>query len=1089
MIIDPVSGLGMIFGLLAWFRSEVGGRLSKDEILRRLECQDVIRDYLEWLSKKDRSQLLAEIENHKSELMDYMEKLVPSLESAFNTVLAEIYRNHKEVMAKLDTLSSDFLRVTVKDLFKPMPKVGNIPPFFRRPSFLLDAKNEVVPFHGRKQELENLHAWAHNESQLGIRIYTASGGMGKTRLLRQLCHELNAVGWVAGFLSEDIDDFTRREIRFLMTSPVPQLFVVDYPQEQTSSVEKLLESLSRLFQQSKIHRSRVILLVRETGDWWDYLTHKGSLRELLEPERGIVELPIQLGPLEPPTALAERRFVYTDAARQFAELLGQADPGLPKIELGDRIFDRVLLIHMAAYAAVCGRPLQAEDALWNFVVEREKTRIQETLQDAGLDPRTYNSVARQIMALITLVGGSSNAAVEQLSSRLSVLRDITSVQRRKVLDLLHTLYPGISDQEHHHIAAIEPDLLGEHFITSLGVEWQEALSVALSSTHIPFVTKALTHANRISRRSDEFTVAVEGELFRRFSKLGSMALEIAKAEPLPMAIILTQVAGKLSDLGDLGELGALEHALPSLTTELRTFAYLVTKAALQVLPAKDLANRSRLLNHLANRLSDIGQSHAALQPAQEAVNLNRALVERNRDAFLPALAGSLSNLSIRLGQLGHRDDEALEPAKEAVSLHRELEERNRDFFVPALATALNNLALRLHEVGQIDEALQASQETVKLRRELVEKNRIAFLPDLGSSLNNLSIMLSNFGQRGAALEPAREAADLYRELVGKNRDAFLPALGKSLNNLAVRLGDLGQRDTALQSTQEAVHIQRELVEKYRDAFLPDLAGSLTNLTNRLGDLGQHDAALQTSQEAVVLYRELAKKNRIAVLPDLAASLNNLANSHSNLEQRDAALQPAQEAVSLFRELAGENREAFLPGLAGSLTNLALNFRALRQGDAALQPAQEAVSFNRELVKKNREAFLPSVANSLNNLTLTLKMLGQSDMALQSIQEAVDLQRELALKNGNVFIPQLAKALGAMGSTFRSVGRMTEAKQSYEEAAVLLHPFFKKSPQAFFRLQEAFLHETFAILNNIDQQPSEDLLTIIDEFNRYLKRQV
>ena len=68
-MIDPVSGVGMLLGLLAWLRSELGGRFSIDDILSRLASQDTIQDYLEWLRRKDHSQLLAEIEGVKHELM------------------------------------------------------------------------------------------------------------------------------------------------------------------------------------------------------------------------------------------------------------------------------------------------------------------------------------------------------------------------------------------------------------------------------------------------------------------------------------------------------------------------------------------------------------------------------------------------------------------------------------------------------------------------------------------------------------------------------------------------------------------------------------------------------------------------------------------------------------------------------------------------------------------------------------------------------------------------------------------------------------------------------------------------------------
>lgn len=45
--IDPLTGIGLLISLLDWFRSEYGGRLTKEAILHRLESQDTVRDYLE----------------------------------------------------------------------------------------------------------------------------------------------------------------------------------------------------------------------------------------------------------------------------------------------------------------------------------------------------------------------------------------------------------------------------------------------------------------------------------------------------------------------------------------------------------------------------------------------------------------------------------------------------------------------------------------------------------------------------------------------------------------------------------------------------------------------------------------------------------------------------------------------------------------------------------------------------------------------------------------------------------------------------------------------------------------------------------
>ena len=55
-------------------------------------------------------------------------------------------------------------------------------------------------------------------------------------------------------------------------------------------------------------------------------------------------------------------------------------------------------------------------------------------------------------------------------------------------------------------------------------------------------------------------------------------------------------------------------------------------------------------------------------------------------------------------------------AQEAVSLYRQLAAARPDAFTPGLATSLNNLSLRLNDVGRRDEALAAIEEAVELCR-------------------------------------------------------------------------------------------------------------------------------------------------------------------------------------------------------------------------------------------------------------------------------------------------------------------------------------------------------------------------------------
>jgi hypothetical protein len=214
------------------------------------------------------------------------------------------------------------------------------------------------------------------------------------------------------------------------------------------------------------------------------------------------------------------------------------------------------------------------------------------------------------------------------------------------------------------------------------------------------------------------------------------------------------------------------------------------------------------LNNLANRLSELGRAglEARRTRHRRPWLCGGRWPRANPDAFNPGFGqvAQQEALANRLSELGERRAEALEPAQEAVALRRALARANPDAFNPDLAGSLNNLAILLSELGRRAEALDPAQEAVGLYRALARANPDAFNPDLAMSLNNLAIRLSALGRRAEALAPAQEAVALYRALARANPDAFNPDLARSLNNLAIRLSKLGRRAEALEPAQEAV---------------------------------------------------------------------------------------------------------------------------------------------------------------------------------------------------------------------------------------------------------------------------------------------
>jgi tetratricopeptide (TPR) repeat protein len=97
------------------------------------------------------------------------------------------------------------------------------------------------------------------------------------------------------------------------------------------------------------------------------------------------------------------------------------------------------------------------------------------------------------------------------------------------------------------------------------------------------------------------------------------------------------------------------------------------------------------------------------------------------------LAASLNKLSLRLADLGRRED-ALAAIQEAAGTYRELAAARPDAFRPDLAMSLNNLAVQLGELGRPEEALAAIQEAVTIRRELAARWPDAYQHELEQSL-------------------------------------------------------------------------------------------------------------------------------------------------------------------------------------------------------------------------------------------------------------------------------------------------------------------------------------------------------------------
>ncbi|HZI13245.1 MAG TPA: tetratricopeptide repeat protein, partial [Myxococcus sp.] len=869
-------------------------------------------------------------------------------------------------------------------------------------SALLNARHEVVPFHGREALLAELGRWCDEGPPVAVQLLHAEGGVGKTRLAIELVRRRREQGWSAGFLAKEVPE---NWLERLWSLGQPVLVVLDYAESHPGLHSLLSRLLQYAAQQgtAALRRIRFLLLARNDGDWWKSLHQRDT------------ELGTWLGTATvhelPPLAMsaAERAQVFHEAAERFAAKLGK--PHRPKATapgLDDEHFQRVLYVHMAALAAVEGLAFEA-NTLMDITLDHEERFWDIRAGQALTGLVVQRSLARQLVAAATLRGGlADKEEADAILARLLGHSSSGLADEALLLRLLHWVYQRTGGSPSEFLPALEPDLLGEAMVLRVASaqpfsgeqvpsDWIDRVFPPLPDDSGHALGNGLQVLGRASATRPTvirpwLERLLSGPLLRTRAP---MALDAAKAvgQRTAFSVLGDVLAERLQVEGDVEQARQLQAMeIPFSSVSLGRVSEWVIRTQLNAQPnpqnGQALAERASLVGNLGNTLNALGRWEEALQATEEAVAICRKLAENSPEHYQPDLALAFNNLSIMLKDMG-RWEEALEAASEAVAFYRQLTESGADEFLHGLAGSLNNLSNVLTTLGRRQEALKVSLEAVQMRRRLVENNAEDSQFGLASALGNLGSCLKNAGQREEALKASVEAVALFRGLAERNADVVQPELASSLNNLSIMLKELGRHQEALRASTEAVSLHRRLAERNADAFQPSLANSLYNLGSILHDLGRMKDALEVTVESVQLRQLLAKRNALVSTPALAGSFVNLGAMLHGLGRREEALEAAHKGVVLHRELAERNAEAFLPPLAESLNNLGVMLLELGQREAALKIANEAVRLRRMLVQRDAGAFQDGLAGSLLNLGLVLKGLGRHEEALTAIHEALD----------------------------------------------------------------------------------------------------
>lgn len=896
------------------------------------------------------------------------------------------------------------------------------------PAALLAPGRGIVPFTGRARELAELRAWVRSREPMALRLVCGLGGVGKTRLARELGRRLRRTGWTVVHVppGQEVAAVDR------VADARRALLVVDDAGFRPG-LPAMLDALGDVPRRGRL---RVLLLARTGGQWWPRERWTSRLWAGRTPSvtQTALEAPLDGGldaAYDPALGVSVERpdgdhAVVAAAAARFARALGRPAPRVRYEPSPDRR-PRVLDLHALALATVLGADVPEAGAALGVVLDHERARWADSAAAAGLPadavPGTVPA-ADAVLAATTLLGDASpdgvRAALRRVGARPEAGREadvvawvrgnLPAVPRLGELlvaralatseDLLERCTRDLDDGQAFAVlgfaAAMGLDrpggAAGDGGVTDgrdVTGELVDTVAATLPARTPDDLAGLLRVTRRLPRSSGPLVVPVLDRLAHRSAEL---AQEVGDA---------VQRAETLVDLGAaLVAEGEPDAAVTHLRDAVRLWRELSAADPDRYRPPLCTA-----LNTLGMGYWAVGSHGEALAVQEEVVALCRAFPPGDAPWADAEHARALQNAGVSYTELGRTSE--IEPAQRAsLDLYRRLAAWDPVQYEPRLAAVLGNFEA-LTESGRPEDALPANVEAVAIRRRLAA-DRPEHAAELAWSLGQLGTTLEALGRYEEAGVVLVEALELQRTLAKENERGTRPDLAGALSALGALCSAAGRADEALRLEREALEIRRDLAREHPGKYLHVLAHSLSNLGVTLARRGRYDEAVLLEEEAVALRRDLARDNPRS-LKYLAQSLSNLGVRYADLGRFEEALEPTQEAVDMLRRLVREQPEKYRTGLAEALANLGATLLDLDRASEALLPMREAVVMRRALVLENPDRHRPDLALALSNLASALSAVGDNVTALAHAREAVEMRRRLAADMPERYLAELERS--------------------------------------------------------------------------------
>lgn len=385
----------------------------------------------------------------------------------------------------------------------------------------------------------------------------------------------------------------------------------------------------------------------------------------------------------------------------------------------------------------------------------------------------------------------------------------------------------------------------------------------------------------------------------------------------------------------------------------------------------------------------LGDTYGITGDYEKALQEYRFLDESARDkGDEKKEADALSKIS-SVHEIQGNYDEMMRYAERSYEIREKIGDRGR------VAESLSKIGTVYLRRGHYEEALKCYGESLKIGREIDQKTSVA------NSLESIASVHWHCGDYVDALKCVGESLKIRREIEDKNGEAC------SLNMIGNIHWSRGDYREALKCHEKSLKIRREI------GFKRGVAGSLTNIGNVHWARGEYGQAFKYHEESLKIDREMGYKTGVL------AGLINIGNIHWVRGDFDSALKSHEGALKISKDIGDKMNVAM------SLNNIGSVQTETGDYGKALRCHKESLAIRKEIGERT------GIAESLIELGGVHQSLYDMEKAMEYHKDALSLTEKLGAK------PEKMWALAKLGIDHYLLGDFERALGYLEAASGIL----------------------------------------------------